>query len=217
MFQQTDLFSCATFKLAHELNPFALLFPSFPVCFYGFSKLFRCFPHPLPSYLNCGLGRIMDNYPIYKNSWSRKVRCCQVTLKAITACFNTLLIGGDLTWGPLAMCMRLIWFKLPYPAAAQSRPGCHRLVASVSSSVCDGRGLVSTEDRGTKKILCIQICFCFSIPRHEASRESLRLWRPLRERKMRLNKRIWGGLFIAILAGNSADEGEHSENKAFVE
>lgn len=48
------------------------------------------------------------------------------------------------------MRMRLIWFALPYPAAAQSSPGCHCLVYSMSS-VCDGHVLVSTEDKETER------------------------------------------------------------------
>lgn len=47
------------------------------------------------------------------------------------------------------MRMRLIWFALPYPAAAQLSPGCHCPVYSMSS-VCDGHVLVSTEDKGTE-------------------------------------------------------------------
>lgn len=47
------------------------------------------------------------------------------------------------------MRMRLIWFALPYPAAAQPSPGCHCPVYSMSS-VCDGHVLVSTEDKGTE-------------------------------------------------------------------
>lgn len=61
------------------------------------------------------------------------------------------------------MRMRLIWFTLPYPAAAQSSPGCHCLVYS-TSSVCDGHVLVPTEDKGTEKKLCMQTCLRFHFP-----------------------------------------------------
>lgn len=72
------------------------------------------------------------------------------------------------------MRLRLIWFTLPYPAAAQSGPGCHYLVYSMSS-VCDGHALVSTEDRGTKKNIVHANMFLFSFPRHRARSDSLLL------------------------------------------
>lgn len=75
------------------------------------------------------------------------------------------------------MRMRLIWFALPYPAAAQPSPGCHCPVYSMSS-VCDGHVLVSTEDKGTesqkkKDNTRMQTCLCFHFQRHRARSDSL--------------------------------------------
>lgn len=58
--------------------------------------------------------------------------------------------GRDLSRGPLTMRMRLIWFALPYPAAAQPSLGCHCFIYS-PSCVCGGCVLASTENKGRER------------------------------------------------------------------
>lgn len=133
---------------------------------------------PLPSRLKCIVGRIMENYPVYKKLLKSGGTPLPNDTEAITVCFNTLFIGRDLSRGPLTVGMRLIWFTLPYPPAAQSSPSCHCLIYSVS--VCDDCVLASTEDEGRererdggKNVLANMSLFSFL--RHQARSESLLL------------------------------------------
>lgn len=91
----------------------------------------------------------MENYPVYKKLLKSGGTPLPNDTEAITVCFNTLFIGRDLSRGPLTVGMRLIWFTLPYPPAAQSSPSCHCLIYSVS--VCDDCVLASTEDEGRER------------------------------------------------------------------
>lgn len=91
----------------------------------------------------------MENYPVYKKLLKSGGTPLPNDTEAITVCFNTLFIGRDLSRGPLTVGMRLIWFTLPYPPAAQSSPSCHCLIYSVS--VCDDCILASTEDEGRER------------------------------------------------------------------
>lgn len=172
---------CAAVKPAHELFPLEVTPhpPIFPFCFITF-QVFKCasWPAPLPSRLKCIVGRIMENYPVYKKLLKSGGTPLPNDTEAITVCFNTLFIGRDLSRGPLTVGMRLIWFTLPYPPAAQSSPSCHCLIYSVS--VCDDCILASTEDEGRererdggKNVLANMSLFSFL--RHQARSESLLL------------------------------------------
>lgn len=107
----------------------------------------------------------MENYPVYKKLLKSGGTPLPNDTEVITVCFNTLFIGRDLSRGPLTVGMRLIWFTLPYPPAAQSSPSCHCLIYSVS--VCDDCVLASTEDEGRERErdggekTCSQTCLCF--------------------------------------------------------
>lgn len=141
---------CAAVKPAHELFPLEVTPhpPIFPFCFITF-QVFKCASCPPPSRLKCIVGRIMENYPVYKKLLKSGGTPLPNDTEAITVCFNTLFIGRDLSRGPLTVGMRLIWFTLPYPPAAQSSPSCHCLIYSVS--VCDDCVLASTEDEGRER------------------------------------------------------------------
>lgn len=160
----------------HWKSPPTLLFSHSVLSLFKFLSVRR--GSPLPSRLKCIVGRIMENYPVYKKLLKSGGTPLPNDTEAITVCFNTLFIGRDLSRGPLTVGMRLIWFTLPYPPAAQSSPSCHCLIYSVS--VCDDCILASTEDEGRererdggKNVLANMSLFSFL--RHQARSESLLL------------------------------------------
>lgn len=156
----------------HWKSPPAPSTSYFPILFLSLFKFLSVrrgpgpppLPQPFPSRLKCIVGRIMENYPVYKKLLKSGGTPLPNDTEAITVCFNTLFIGRDLSRGPLTMGMRLIWFTLPYPPAAQSSPSCHCLIYSVS--VCDDCVLASTEDEERERErdggeTCSQTCLCF--------------------------------------------------------
>lgn len=140
------------------------------------------FPHSLPSRLKCNVGRIMENYPVYKkrlksggaptesnypmfqHPFHRKGSVSRATHHA----YETHLVHVTISW------------------YSTVDPGCHCLVYSLSA--CDGRVFVSTRDeKNRKKNLAWKHVFVFiSLALSEE-------WWPattvtLHEWKMRLNK-----------------------------
>lgn len=99
------------------------------------SQVFKCARSPtvssvLSPLLIGNVGRIMENYPVYKKPLKSRGAPLPNDTESNYRMFQHPVHRKG-SRGPLSMRMRLIWFKLPYPAAAQSRPRCHHPVYSV--------------------------------------------------------------------------------------
>lgn len=119
-------------------------------------------------------------------------------------------MGRDLSRGPLTMCMRLIWFTLPYPAAAQANPwlSLPRLfgVSVWRACLCINRGWKEQQKKRARKHVFVFISPALSEEWCPATPVTLREW------EMRLNKGRRDSLPRHFGTGgeyvNSGDKGE---------
>lgn len=162
------------------MNYFHWKSPPCPICFYHFSSFFKCtpsppvFPHPLPSRLKCNVGRIMENYPVYK----KLLKSGGAPLPNDTESNYRMFQHPFHRKGSISGATRhayethLVHITISCRGAVEPRLSLPRLF---KSSVCDGRVLVSTEDKGAEKRACMQTRLCFSFPCHGARSDSLLL------------------------------------------